>query len=100
MSYSENMLSVNSKYKSRIFEMIFHEKKELLALYNAITVSYTHLDVYKRQVVKGGISSFKLYMTYDNRVDDETMYEILTRVKELGGIVGVHCENHGIIRCV
>lgn len=50
------------------------------------------------EVVKGGISSFKLYMTYDNRVDDETMYEILTRVKELGGIVGVHCENHGIIQ--
>lgn len=36
MSYSENMLPVDSKYKSRIFEMIFHEKKELLALYNAI----------------------------------------------------------------
>lgn len=40
MSYSENMLSVNSKYKSRIFEMIFHEKKELLALYNAINGTY------------------------------------------------------------
>lgn len=49
------------------------------------------------QVVKEEISSFKLYMTYDNRVDDETMYEILSRLKELGGIAGVHCENHGII---
>ena len=49
------------------------------------------------QVVREGISSFKLYMTYDNRVDDKTMYEVLHRLKELGGIAGVHCENHGII---
>ncbi|MCC8163875.1 MAG: dihydropyrimidinase [Lachnospiraceae bacterium] len=50
------------------------------------------------EIVKGGISSFKVYLTYDNRVDDQTLYEILTRVKELGGLVGVHCENHGIIQ--
>ena len=50
------------------------------------------------QVVAEGISSFKLYMTYDNMVvDDKTMYEILSRLKELGGIAGVHCENKGII---
>lgn len=49
-------------------------------------------------VIADGISSFKLYMTYDNMiVDDKTMYEILTRLKELGGIAGVHCENSGII---
>ena len=50
------------------------------------------------QVVADGISSFKLYMTYDAMVvDDQAMYEILTRLKELGGIAGVHCENKGII---
>lgn len=49
------------------------------------------------QVAADGISSFKLYMTYDNMVDDKTMYEVLTRLKELGGIAGVHCENKGII---
>ena len=45
-----------------------------------------------------GITSFKLYMTYDTMVDDETMYQILARLKELGAIAGVHCENHGIIQ--
>lgn len=50
------------------------------------------------RIVEDDISSFKLYMTYDNMVvDDETMYEILSRLKELGGITGVHCENKGII---
>ena len=34
--------AVNRTYKSRIFEMIFSDRKELLALYNAINgTSYT-----------------------------------------------------------
>ena len=50
------------------------------------------------EIVARETVSFKLYMTYDTMVDDETMYEILSRLKELGGIAGVHCENHGIIQ--
>lgn len=50
------------------------------------------------QVTASGIHSFKLYMTYDAMVvDDRSIYEILSRLKELGGIAGVHCENKGII---
>ena len=49
-------------------------------------------------VTAAGIRSFKLYMTYDAMVvDDRTIYEILARLKELGAIAGVHCENKGII---
>ncbi len=50
------------------------------------------------EIVNEETCSFKLYMTYDTMVDDETMYEILSRLKELGGIAGVHCENDGIIK--
>ena len=50
------------------------------------------------EIVRKETCSFKLYMTYDTMVDDETMYEILSRLKELGGIAGVHCENNGIIQ--
>ncbi len=49
-------------------------------------------------VTANGIRSFKLYTTYDSMVvDDKTIYQIFSRVKELGGIAGVHCENKGII---
>ena len=48
-------------------------------------------------MMKEGITSFKLYMTYDTQVDDQTMFEILRRLKEVGGITGVHCENSGMI---
>lgn len=50
------------------------------------------------EVVRHETCSFKLYMTYDTMVDDETIYGILSRLKELGGIAGVHCENDGIIK--
>ncbi len=50
------------------------------------------------EVVNNGVRSFKLYMTYDAMiVDDKAIYEILSRLKELGAITGVHCENKGII---
>lgn len=51
-----------------------------------------------KQIAAMGIHSFKLYTTYDAMaVDDQSMYEILTCLKELGAIAGVHCENSGII---
>lgn len=50
------------------------------------------------EIVANGIHSFKLYTTYDAMVvDDKAIYEILARLKELGGIAGIHCENRGII---
>lgn len=50
------------------------------------------------EVISGGIRSFKLYTVYDGMVvNDKAIYEIFVRLKELGGIAGVHCENKGII---
>ena len=46
-----------------------------------------------------GITSFKMYMTYPAMMIPEgDMYHALMRLKEAGGIVGVHCENDGVIR--
>ena len=45
-----------------------------------------------------GISSFKMYMTYPAMmIGDEAMFKALQKLKELGGIAGVHCENAGVI---
>lgn len=49
-------------------------------------------------MVKEGITSFKLYMAYDNlRISDAGVYQVLKRVKEIGGIVGMHCENGDLV---
>ena len=34
-----NDYKLNTKYKDRLFRLIFHEKKELLELYNAVNES-------------------------------------------------------------
>ncbi len=48
-----------------------------------------------------GVTSFKLYMTYDGMmVGDKEIYQILKRLKEVGGIAGVHCENSGVIKAL
>ena len=48
-----------------------------------------------------GISSFKMYMTYPAMmIGDEAMYKALKKLKEKGGICGVHCENSGVINAL
>lgn len=45
-----------------------------------------------------GIPTFKMYMTYPAMMIPEgDMYCALKRLKEVGGLAGVHCENSGII---
>ena len=48
-----------------------------------------------------GISSFKMYMTYPAMmIGDDAMYHALKKLKEKGGICGVHCENSGVINAL
>lgn len=48
-----------------------------------------------------GVTSFKAYMTYDAMMlCDEELFDLLFALKNLGGMLGVHCENHGIIKAL
>ncbi|MCF0149528.1 MAG: dihydropyrimidinase, partial [Clostridium sp.] len=49
-------------------------------------------------VKEEGMPSFKVYLTYDYMLEDENVLKVLKRLKELGGITTVHCENHGSIK--
>lgn len=44
-----------------------------------------------------GVTSFKIYMTYDYRIDDAGIYAVLKRAKELGVMIAVHPENDGVV---
>lgn len=45
-----------------------------------------------------GITSFKMYLTYPAMmIGDQDVYHALCRLREVGGITGVHCENAGLI---
>ncbi|ACT33624.1 dihydropyrimidinase [Clostridium botulinum] len=47
-----------------------------------------------KELVDEGILSFKVYTTYDYRLNDEEILKVLLKLKELGGITTVHPENH------
>ncbi len=44
-----------------------------------------------------GITSFKIYMTYDYKIGDGDIYAVLKRAKELGVLIAVHPENDGVL---
>ncbi|MCR4908897.1 MAG: dihydropyrimidinase [Lachnospiraceae bacterium] len=46
---------------------------------------------------KEGITSFKLYLTYDQMLSDRDVFAVLKKAKEEGLLIPVHCENDGII---
>lgn len=63
-------------------------------------IQHVNDDILKEmsEVLKNeGIPSFKIYLTYDYRVDDEGVIKVLLRLKELGGITTVHCENNDAV---
>ena len=44
-----------------------------------------------------GITSCKVYMTYDGKLRDEELLRVLQQAKEDGIVIPVHCENYGVI---
>ncbi|MZP30052.1 dihydropyrimidinase [Heliobacterium undosum] len=46
-----------------------------------------------------GVSSFKLYMAYKHvlQVDDGILFQALRQAREIGALVGLHCENGDVI---
>lgn len=68
------------------------------AFHMAITDWNEHVSAELDEMVREGVTSFKLYMAYDNlRVRDGEIYEILKRVHELHGLIGIHCENGDLV---
>jgi dihydropyrimidinase len=52
------------------------------------------------QLVRLGVTSFKMYMPYRKEglmVDDGVIYATLKRARELGAVVGIHCENAPVL---
>jgi len=52
-----------------------------------------------REIVKRGISSFKIFLAYKGAfgITDEELYATLTLAKKLGVIVTAHCENADLV---
>ena len=51
-----------------------------------------------KDMIKAGVTSFKLYTTYDIKLNDDDLLSALTEISKYKGITGVHCESDGIIK--
>lgn len=49
-------------------------------------------------MAKAGVTSFKVYMAYDNlRLSDGHIYNLMKKAAEIGGLVSCHCENGDLV---
>ncbi|CAN5644891.1 dihydropyrimidinase [soil metagenome] len=59
------------------------------------------LKVHLPAAIRGGITSLKVYMTYDRlRLDDHALLDVMATAGREGAMVMVHAENHDMIRWI
>ncbi len=46
---------------------------------------------------KEGITSYKIYLTYDYKIEDKDAFRVLEKAKENGIVITVHPENDGVV---
>ncbi|HJX39248.1 MAG TPA: dihydropyrimidinase, partial [Anaerolineae bacterium] len=49
------------------------------------------------EIVEAGVSSFKCYLAYPDRLRDDELLEVMCRARDLGALVNVHCENGWLV---
>jgi dihydropyrimidinase len=63
-------------------------------------IQHVNEDVLEKMesLIDEGITSYKVYLTYDYKISDSDAYQVLKRAKELGLVITVHPENHDVIQ--
>ncbi len=81
---------------------IWKEKGRKSCLDYGLHIAVTRADeetlAEMEEMVREGVTSFKVYLVYDMRVKDEELLKILEKSKECGALVTVHCENYDVIK--
>jgi dihydropyrimidinase len=49
------------------------------------------------EIVEAGVSSFKCYLAYPDRLRDDELLEVMCRARDVGALVNVHCENGWLV---
>lgn len=60
-------------------------------------VNVSILQEMKEIAEQEGITSFKIYTTYDDMLTDDEIFQVLQEAKKDGIVIAVHCENDGVI---
>jgi dihydropyrimidinase len=58
-----------------------------------------HTSDEMEEMSREGVTSYKMYMVYEGlRMDDGSIYSAVKRAKELGAVIGMHCENWDVLK--
>jgi dihydropyrimidinase len=49
------------------------------------------------EIVEAGVSTFKCYLAYPDRLRDDELLAVMCRARDLGALVNVHCENGWLV---
>jgi dihydropyrimidinase len=49
------------------------------------------------EMVEAGVTSFKCYLAYPERLRDDELLRVLMRARDIGALVNVHCENGWLV---
>lgn len=87
----------------RNWQALAHDSRCDYSFHMAITDWRPDVAAELPKMVELGVSSFKMYMAYKGslQVDDGVLYEALSKMKAIGALLCVHCENGDVIaaRC-
>lgn len=50
-----------------------------------------------KELAKNGVTSHKFYLTYDGKISDAEVFELMRKTSELGVLLTVHPENDGVV---
>jgi len=50
-----------------------------------------------KEIVQHGVTSFKCYLAYSDRLRDDELLQVMCRAREVGALVNVHCENGALV---
>jgi dihydropyrimidinase len=50
-----------------------------------------------KEIVERGVTSFKCYLAYSDRLRDDELLLVMCRAREVGALVNVHCENGDLV---
>jgi dihydropyrimidinase len=58
-----------------------------------------HTSDEMEEMIREGVTSYKMYMVYEGlRMDDGSIYSAVKRARELGAVIGMHCENWDVLK--
>lgn len=89
----------NLKHQIKVYHEYADDKAVIDYSFHGVIqhVNDNIIDEMESMVKDEGISSFKIYLTYDFKLPDEDILKVFRKSKKLGAMIAIHCENDGII---